>query len=126
MIIVNKTAVTVPVLSEDGKRIASQKTYKPGTVLSEEALESLGMAEVERLLKIKTLRQVDEDADPEEEVAKLTQPGLFDLDPASLEGMDKDKLNAMLVERGADAEPTTARAIAALTRDFVPGDSTDA
>lgn len=109
-VIVNKRACVLD---------ATSKLWKPGQDVPLEALKALGEEEYNRLIAEKVLKEVDESEEGESEEA-LVQPGVMVLDPDKLKELDKDKLNAMLVERGADAVGSKAKAIEVLSAEFDP------
>lgn len=98
--------------------------FKPGQEIPDGVLMELGDREIERLAEIKAIREIDA-SEPEEVAAAMSQPGKWNVDPATLKGLTLDKLNAMLISRGGEPEAAAEAAIMALSADFVPSlDST--
>lgn len=93
--------------------------YTPGQEIPGAALEALGKPELARLRDAGLLRKVSDD--PDEEAAEpLKQHGRWNMSPESLKGKDLKKLNALLIERGADPVASVKVAKKILTADYDP------
>lgn len=105
--------------------------YKPGQLLSDEAIEKIGPERVQQLISKRRIVEIEMDR-PEPPKPTIDEqrvqsgqviPSKWMQDPAELQELDLDDLNLLILNIDPDAPSAESRegAITRLSADYIPG-----